>query len=379
MFVPVPAERLKEALADPARVAGAVPGLQQEAGAEPVTGRLKVRVGSHSVTYRGTVRLTARDDGAYGVEGEAAEARGTGTAALALTVRIAGAEGGATLTFTGTATADGRLGDLPPDAVSAAVTRLLTRFAENLGRAADDRDEPETAEPTDAARAGDAAGTADAVRSADAEDVNDVNDVNDAEDSADPARSTDADGTADPARTADADGTADPARSTDADGTADPARSTDADGTADPARSTDADGSADPARTANPTNTTDGADATQRTDPAQTANPADAAEPPADAPPSVFETEVPPPSLDRGADEQGGAAAEPPAEAAHARRTMIGRSAEEVDHAPPRGRYAPVPAPEAVTAGTPLRWAAPAAALVVASAIVVGRALRRRR
>ncbi|GGU28487.1 hypothetical protein GCM10010259_18790 [Streptomyces daghestanicus] len=364
MFVPVPAERLKEALADPARVAGAVPGLQQEAGAEPVTGRLKVRVGSHSVTYRGTVRLTARDDGAYGVEGEAAEARGTGTAALALTVRIAGAEGGATLTFTGTATADGRLGDLPPDAVSAAVTRLLTRFAENLGRAADDRDEPETAEPNDAARAGDAAGTADAVRSADAEDVNDVND---AEDSADPARTTDADGSADAAR------------STDADGTADPARSTDADGTADAARSTDADGSADPARTANPTNATDGADATQRTDPAQTANPADAAEPPADAPPSVFETEVPPPSLDRGADEQGGAAAEPPAEAAHARRTMIGRSAEEVDHAPPRGRYAPVPAPEAVTAGTPLRWAAPAAALVVASAIVVGRALRRRR
>jgi hypothetical protein len=69
----------------------------------------------------------------------------------------------------------------------------------------------------------------------------------------------------------------------------------------------------------------------------------------------------------------------PPAEAAHARRTMIGRSAEEVDHAPPRGRYAPAPAPESLTAGATLRWAAPAAALAVASAIVVGRALRRRR
>jgi len=71
--------------------------------------------------------------------------------------------------------------------------------------------------------------------------------------------------------------------------------------------------------------------------------------------------------------------AEPPAEAAHARRTMIGRSAEEVDHAPPRGRYAPVPAPQTVVRGDTLRWAAPAAALVVASAIVVGRAWRRRR
>ncbi|PZG89472.1 carbon monoxide dehydrogenase, partial [Streptomyces sp. NTH33] len=32
-----------------------------------------------------------------------------------------------------------------------------------------------------------------------------------------------------------------------------------------------------------------------------------------------------------------------------------------------------------VSAGPALRWAAPAAALVVASAIIVGRALRRRR
>lgn len=67
------------------------------------------------------------------------------------------------------------------------------------------------------------------------------------------------------------------------------------------------------------------------------------------------------------------------AEAAHARRTMIGRSAEEVDHAPPRGRYAPVPPPEATAARATLRWAAPAAAIAVASAIAVTRALRRRR
>ena len=68
-----------------------------------------------------------------------------------------------------------------------------------------------------------------------------------------------------------------------------------------------------------------------------------------------------------------------PAEAAHARRTMIGRSAEEVDHAPPRGRYAPVPAPDGSSAAATLRWAAPAAAALLASAVVVGRVLRRRR
>lgn len=58
---------------------------------------------------------------------------------------------------------------------------------------------------------------------------------------------------------------------------------------------------------------------------------------------------------------------------------MIGRSAEEVDHAPPRGRYAPVPAPTATAANANLRWIAPAAAVAVASAVLLGRALRRKR
>ncbi|MFD7576013.1 hypothetical protein ACFV6U_36745, partial [Streptomyces sp. NPDC059810] len=99
----------------------------------------------------------------------------------------------------------------------------------------------------------------------------------------------------------------------------------------------------------------------------------------------VFDAPVPPSSLDPRLDEDFGAtpiefpAPQPAAEAAHARRTMIGRSAEEVDHAPPRGRYAPVPAPEASSAGATLRWIAPAAALALASAVVVSRALRRRR
>jgi hypothetical protein len=112
----------------------------------------------------------------------------------------------------------------------------------------------------------------------------------------------------------------------------------------------------------------------------------------------LFETDVPPSSL--GPDGPEGAAGPEGsqgapgeydsaefeggsgplgAEAAHARRTMIGRSAEEVDHAPPRGRYAPVPAPEPTTATATLRWAAPAAAVVVAGAVVLGRVLRRRR
>ncbi|MFF4119662.1 SRPBCC family protein [Streptomyces sp. NPDC001714] len=243
VYVPAPASRLREALADPARVARAVPGLQQDAGADPGTGRLKVRIGSHSITYRGSLRVSAHDDGSYAVDGDATEARGTGTVKLALTFRLADTGEGCTVTVTGTASADGRVAELPAAAVEAAGTRLLGRFAEGLG---------EETEPTAP-----------------------------------------------------------------------------------------------------------------------------------DAPASIFETEVPPPSLAPEPEPAEVPVVEPLpeifAEAAHARRTMIGRSAEEVDHAPPRGRYAPVPAPQTVVGSSALRWAAPAAALALASAIVVTRALRRRR
>ena len=97
VFVPVEEERLREVLDDPARVARAVPGLQHDAGADPVAGRLKVRVGSHSVTYRGSVRVSARDDGSYAVEGDAAEARGSGGVKLALRLRLRPTDTGTTV------------------------------------------------------------------------------------------------------------------------------------------------------------------------------------------------------------------------------------------------------------------------------------------
>ncbi len=142
VFVPVEAERLREVLDDPARVARAVPGLQHDAGAEPVTGRLKVRFGGSSITYRGSVRVSARDDGSYAVEGEASEARGDGTVRLSLRLTPRPADAGTELVVTGTATADGRVTDLARDTVASAVTRLLNRFAENLVTVADELVEP---------------------------------------------------------------------------------------------------------------------------------------------------------------------------------------------------------------------------------------------
>ncbi|WP_432080455.1 SRPBCC domain-containing protein [Streptomyces sp. WAC 04229] len=288
VFVPVPAERLRDVLADPVRVARAVPGLQQDAGAEPVAGRLKVRIGSHSITYRGSLHLSARPDGTYAVEGDATESRGTGAVTLALTLAVRDAEGGAAVVFAGTATADGRVTELPEESVTSATARLLTRFAENLGTAAAEEQPPASVFDTEVPP---------------------------------PSLATEDAEEADGAHDGDATGDAD---------------------------ATDATGDAGDA------------------DDAGAAGEGRAAAPETSAAPATPETPAPD-------------VVEPPAEAAHARRTMIGRSAEEVDHAPPRGRYAPVPAPQAGVAGAPLRWAAPAAAVVVAGAIVVGRALRKRR
>ncbi|MFF0203270.1 SRPBCC domain-containing protein [Streptomyces sp. NPDC005017] len=264
--VPVSGERVRAALADPARVARALPGLQQEAGAEPVAGRLKVRIGGTTITYRGTASVTAREDGTYAAEGEAVESRGTGAVKFALTLSVRDTEDGAAVAFSGTGTVDGRAAGLPDDAVATAVTRLLNRFVEQL-----DAGEPAEA-PEEGPGEGPAAGEPSEGGAEGAEDTESVAEVS----------------------------------------------------------------------------------------------------------ASVFETEVPESSLDPLADDVEDPDG-PPAEAAHARRTMIGRSAEEVDHAPPRGRYAPVPAPQTIAQGSTLRWAAPAAALVVATVIVAGRALRHRR
>lgn len=303
VFVPVAAERLRAVLADPVRVARAVPGLQQDAGAEPVAGRLKVRVGGHTITYRGAVRVSAREGGdgtgagdgasAFAVEGEATEVRGSGVVRLALMVSVLEAEGGATVRFAGTASADGRVAEFSAEAVGSAVGRLLNRFGEQLGVVAGEEagasEDPEGLAPGEF----------------ETRVTSDFETTPDADDAAAP----------------------------------------------------------EPAPASSSAQGSDAGDGEEEA--------------------SVFDAEVPSPALEpeaeAEADAEAGDGEAPVAEAAHARRTMIGRSAEEVDHAPPRGRYAPVPAPQTVVPGSTLRWAAPAAALVLASAIVVGRALRRRR
>ncbi|MFF5341740.1 SRPBCC domain-containing protein [Streptomyces althioticus] len=378
VFVPVEAQRLREVLDDPARVARAVPGLQHDAGAEPVTGRLKVRIGGSSITYRGSVRVSVRGDGVYAVEGEASESRGDGTVRLSLRLTPRPADTGTTLVVTGTATADGRVTDLPQDAVTSAVTRLLTRFAENLATATKEAAGPP--ESPEQLAAGDFEPGA----------TTDFETTPDAEDPPPPPPQQPSDATPDQPSgppTPPGPGTA-PA----SEGASGPRAESAPD--APPGPEGDASPGTGPAPGATPASEEDPkGESAPDAAPGPGVEPGPAAASPPDAG-STAEPETPdtgavpatPEPLD--AEFTGGIDGRPLpgdddddslAEAAHARRTMIGRSAEEVDHAPPRGRYAPVPAPQTVSSSAPLRWAAPAAALAVASAVVAIRALRRRR
>jgi len=275
VFVPFPVDTVRQALSEPDRIARCVPGLQQDADedAGPLAGRLRLRIGGSTITYRGALRVTERG-GAVEVEGEGTEARGGGSVKLALTVTVRAVDGGGTgLRCSGTVRSEGRLAEFDAQAVETVARRLLDRFGAALASGIEvspvtpPADHDPLAEAELPLRDDDHADQ-------EAEDV-DVDDIGDLDDVVEQVEDLD-----DVSALAELGGLDDD---------------------------------------------------------------------------------------------------EPPAEAAHARRTMIGRSTEEVDHAPPRGRYAPVPAPEAGSTGAALRWAAPAAAVVIASAVVVGRRVLRRR
>ncbi|MFI0905708.1 SRPBCC domain-containing protein [Streptomyces sioyaensis] len=301
VYVPFPVGTVRQALTEPERVARCVPGVQLDAEAVPrrPEGRLRLRIGSSTITYRGSLTVAAEDEpgddaaAVVAVEAKGVESRGDGAAVLSLTLRLFPATEpgpGTRLVCSGSVHSDGRLAEATDQSAAAAGRRLLDRFAENLTE--DLRQRP--------------------VAEASGEDGH-AGPVPDAEmlpPSLDPLRDEDALGTADIGEVAGAEDL-------------------------DAVEDLDADDAADAFHAAHEAR----------------------------------------PEHAYGHDEDGIA----PAEAAHARRTMIGRSAEEVDHAPPRGRYAPVPAPEPHAASMTLRWAAPAAAVVLASAVVVGRVLRRRR
>lgn len=408
MFVPVPVAAVRRALIEPARIARCLPGFQRadEAAAGEVAGRLRLRIGGSSITYRGALRIVERD-GSVEYAGEGTEARGGAGVTVTLVVTVQAADGGTTLHCVGALTAGadaGRLAEFDAETVAAAARRLLDRFGEELatewatgdgapvggspsggadvgGTASGEKTDLGGADSEGAGVAPEAEPDPEAQQDSEAESGPEAAAASGAE----PGPEAEPTSEAQPAPNAEPASPTEPAPEAGPAPEAEPTSKAESDPHPEPAPEAEPGPEAEPAPEAEPGPK---AEPNPEAEPNSKAGPAPkpAADPDPDPDPdperaSLFETEVPPSSLERldfpVPDDD--AADEPPAEAAHARRTMIGRSAEEVDHAPPRGRYAPVPAPETASTVATLRWAAPAAAAVLASAVVVGRVLRRRK
>ncbi|MFG2528237.1 carbon monoxide dehydrogenase subunit G [Streptomyces sp. NPDC048516] len=364
VYVPFPVGTVRQALTEPERVARCVPGVQLDADTAPRTpvGRLRLRIGSSTITYRGTLTVSAateddgsgndgsrdggpggggaRDDGpgdggaaaVVTVEAKGTETRGDGSVALTLAVRLSPATEpgpGTTLACSGTVHGDGRLAEATDQSARTAGRRLLDRFAQNL--AADLRQRPVAGRTGDGPSAGGAAGAAGPGVFGTEVPPSSLEPDSDEGAGRDKGAASDEGAGRDKGADSDEGAGRDKGAGRD-EGAVEAAGLGEAAGDGGDLDAEDAEDAFRAARDGHPEHA-------------------------------------------YGHDPDGLG----PAEAAHARRTMIGRSAEEVDHAPPRGRYAPVPAPEPHATSVALRWAAPAAAVVLASAVVVGRVLRRRR
>ncbi|MFD7593308.1 SRPBCC family protein [Kitasatospora sp. NPDC059812] len=151
VVVPMPAELVRQALQDPALLARSVPGLSTEPAAvgagpaEEIGGRLKLRIGGSTITYKGVLSLIEGREGVLTVFAEGQEARGSGEATATVRVSVAdGAEDGtAVVRFTGDLSATGRLTEFDEETLDAAGRRMLDRFATALA-SPDAEPEPES-------------------------------------------------------------------------------------------------------------------------------------------------------------------------------------------------------------------------------------------
>ncbi len=137
--VPVPPERAWDVLLDVKGIAPCMPGATvDEFDGEVVTGRIKVKVGPVSLTYRGTAKFIERDPVAQVVVMEASgkETRGAGTASATVRASLEPeASGEATrVTMHTTMNVTGRPAQFGRGVMVEVGGKLVERFADNLAQ-----------------------------------------------------------------------------------------------------------------------------------------------------------------------------------------------------------------------------------------------------
>jgi carbon monoxide dehydrogenase subunit G len=150
--VPVPPDRAWDVLLDVERIAPCMPGATvEEFDGEVVTGRIKVKVGPVSLTYRGTAKFTERDSDARVVVVDASgkETRGAGTASAAVRARLEPAGDGTQVLIHTTMNVTGRPAQFGRGVIVEVGGKLVEKFAENLAQMISDRGVDSTASAED--------------------------------------------------------------------------------------------------------------------------------------------------------------------------------------------------------------------------------------
>ena len=135
--VPVPPDQAWDVLLDVKRIAPCMPGATvDEVEGDVITGRIKVKVGPVSLTYRGTAKFTERDPEAHMVLMEASgkETRGAGTASATVRASLApDASGiGTQVTMHTTMNVTGRPAQFGRGVMVEVGGKLVDQFATNL-------------------------------------------------------------------------------------------------------------------------------------------------------------------------------------------------------------------------------------------------------
>ncbi|MBO2452154.1 SRPBCC family protein [Actinomadura barringtoniae] len=135
--VPVPVDQAWSVLLDVERVALCVPGATLDAAdGEEYTGRLKVKVGAMTITYRGTARIAVADESSRTVSIEASgkEARGSGTANATVQARLVDEGDTTRVTVHTKLNVTGRPAQFGRNILAEVGAKLIARFAKALAK-----------------------------------------------------------------------------------------------------------------------------------------------------------------------------------------------------------------------------------------------------
>jgi carbon monoxide dehydrogenase subunit G len=151
--VPVPVDRAWSVLLDVERLAPCVPGATLDSiDGDEFTGRLKVKLGAMTITYKGAAKILVADESTRSVtlEGTGKEARGSGTASVTVLAQLHDEGESTRVTVRTELNVTGRPAQFGRNILSEVGGKLIGRFAKALAEelAADEATPEATAEPT---------------------------------------------------------------------------------------------------------------------------------------------------------------------------------------------------------------------------------------